>query len=678
MIRRGMPPPLALLLLLALLGAFAAAQQEGNVPEQYAASLATRFDAPAGWPFPNPRLRAAYAALQAWKQTAIFSDPANFTANWQGPDVCRYNGVYCAPAPSAAYHGAPLTVAGIDLNHADIAGYIPASLPLGLPDLALLHLNSNRFCGVVPDTFRRLRLLHELDLSNNRFVGAFPEVVLALPSLRYLDLRFNDFEGSIPPALFDRPLDAIFLNSNRLRNPIPANLGNSPASVVVLAHNRLGGCIPPSIGRMADTLNEIVLIDDMLTGCVPPQVGLLKKVTVFDVSGNRLQGALPAAVGGMAAVEELDVAGNLFEGAVPAAVCGLAGLKNFTYTDNFITSRPGCAQATADGAWNCIPGAPAQRPAAQCAAAASHPFDCSKAQCQFPAYTPATPTTPGGGKPSSPSYPSPPSSTTTPSSHSPPKGSGTPAYPSPHQGSTTPSYPSPPSSSSTPSYHSPPQGSTTPSPPGSTTPSYPTPPSSSSTPSYHSPPQGSTTPSPPGSTTPSYPTPPSSSSTPSYDAAVQLQHPVIPLAAAEHAGDPVVPVSFVRHPDASRRPRAASPNLGRQARRAVRAASGLVRPHDALRQPPDAVAAHGVPRLRAASPLAGDTSHHHASIRDAPRHPVLAVVGSNNAVHARALRAAVPGRQHRAPDAGRREPAVPAGVRRGIRVAAAANEAVQL
>ncbi|KAF7088574.1 hypothetical protein CFC21_091667, partial [Triticum aestivum] len=238
-----------------------------------------------------PRLRAAYAALQAWKQTAIFSDPANFTANWLGPDVCRYNGVYCAPAPSA--YGA-VTVAGIDLNHADIAGYIPASLPLGLPDLALLHLNSNRFCGVVPDTFRRLRLLHELDLSNNRFVGAFPEVVLALPSLKYLDLRFNDFEGAIPPALFDRPLDAIFLNSNRLRHPIPANLGNSPASVVVLAHNRLGGCIPPSIGRMADTLNEIVLIDDLLTGCVPPQVGLLKKVTVFDVSGNRLQGALPA------------------------------------------------------------------------------------------------------------------------------------------------------------------------------------------------------------------------------------------------------------------------------------------------------------------------------------------------------------------------------------------------
>jgi hypothetical protein len=213
----------------------------------------------------------------------------NFTSNWAGPNVCAYNGIYCAPRPS---DGA-LVVAGIDLNHADIAGPIPADLPLGVPDLALLHLNSNRFCGVLPDTLLHLRLLHELDLSNNRFVGAFPAVVLALPSLRYLDLRFNDFEGPISPPLFDRPLDAILLNSNRLRGPIPANLGNSPASVLVLAHNRLGGCIPPSIGRMAATLNEIALIDDDLTGCVPPQVGLLRKVTVFDVSGNHLQGPLP-------------------------------------------------------------------------------------------------------------------------------------------------------------------------------------------------------------------------------------------------------------------------------------------------------------------------------------------------------------------------------------------------
>lgn len=50
--------------------------------------------------FENPKLREAYIALQSWK-LAIFSDPFNFTANWNGSDVCSYNGIYCAPFPGS-------------------------------------------------------------------------------------------------------------------------------------------------------------------------------------------------------------------------------------------------------------------------------------------------------------------------------------------------------------------------------------------------------------------------------------------------------------------------------------------------------------------------------------------------------------------------------------------------
>nr|CAB3476014.1 unnamed protein product [Digitaria exilis] len=192
------------------------------------------------WRFPSQRLRNAYVALQTWKRQAIFSDPYNLTADWVGPGVCNYTGVYCAPLPSRGRRRrGELAVAGLDLNHGDIAGFLPPELGL-LADLALLHLNSNRFCGVLPHTLRRLRLLHELDLSNNRFVGPFPDVVLHLPALRFLDLRFNDFEGPVPPRLFDRPLDAIFLNHNRLRFQLPDNFGNSPASVVPLVLKGIG------------------------------------------------------------------------------------------------------------------------------------------------------------------------------------------------------------------------------------------------------------------------------------------------------------------------------------------------------------------------------------------------------------------------------------------------------
>ncbi|KAE9462795.1 hypothetical protein C3L33_05294, partial [Rhododendron williamsianum] len=249
---------------------------------------------PPNFTFPNPRLRAAYIALQALKQ-AIISDPLNITGNWVGPDVCDYTGVFCAHALD---NSSVLTVAGIDLNHGDIAGFLPEQLGL-LTDLALFHINSNRFCGIVPKSFKKLKLLYELDLSNNRFAGKFPYVVLRLPTLKYLDLRFNEFEGTVPDELFDRPLDAIFINHNRFRFELPDNFGNSPVSVIVLANNNFQGCLPASIGNMSATLNQIIMMQNGLRSCVPDAIGLLTNVTVFDVSYNELLGSLPDAIGNM-------------------------------------------------------------------------------------------------------------------------------------------------------------------------------------------------------------------------------------------------------------------------------------------------------------------------------------------------------------------------------------------
>ncbi|MCI19865.1 leucine-rich repeat extensin-like protein 3-like, partial [Trifolium medium] len=197
--------------------------------------------------FSNNRIKNAYVALQAWKQ-AILSDPNNCTVNWVGSNVCNYTNVFCAPALD---NPKIKTVAGIDLNHCDIAGYLPEELGL-LTDLALFHVNTNRFCGTVPHKFEKLKILFELDLSNNRFAGKFPEVVLRLPELKFLDLRFNEFEGTVPKELFDKDLDAIFINHNRFVFDLPDNFGNSPVSVIVLANNRFHGCFPAGIGNMTN------------------------------------------------------------------------------------------------------------------------------------------------------------------------------------------------------------------------------------------------------------------------------------------------------------------------------------------------------------------------------------------------------------------------------------------
>ncbi|CAI9273578.1 unnamed protein product [Lactuca saligna] len=322
---------------------------------------------------PNPRLQKAYFALQAWKHS-IKSDPQGFTSNWYGYNVCNYTGVFCAPSLDDPH---VTTVAGIDLNHANISGSLPEDVGL-LTDLALFHINSNRFCGTVPKSFNKLGLLYELDISNNRFSGNFPSVVLSLSSLKFLDIRFNQFKGDVPSKLYDLKLDAIFINNNLFDTSFPKNLGNSPVSVVVFANNNIKGSLPSSIKNMGGTLDEIILMNVGLSGCLTPDIGSLKKLTVFDVSYNSLVGMLPESIGEMKSLEQLNVAHNKFSGEIPSSICSLPRLENFTYSDNYFCGAPkSCLKlADKDDRQNCIPERPAQRQVAECKAFYSRPVNC--------------------------------------------------------------------------------------------------------------------------------------------------------------------------------------------------------------------------------------------------------------------------------------------------------------
>jgi hypothetical protein len=334
-------------------------------------------------PNSNPRLHQAYIALQAWKHV-IYSDPKNSTINWVGPSVCSYKGVFCAPAlddPKIT------VVAGIDLNSADLAGFLPYEIGL-LSDIALIHLNSNRFCGIIPESLANLTLLFELDLSNNRFVGPFPFVVLSLPTLNFLDIRYNEFEGPLPAELFNKKLDAIFVNNNNFTSMIPPNFGTTSASVVVFANNQFGGCLPSTISKFANTLEELVLINNNLTGCLPQELGYLYKLKVLDVSSNSIVGPIPYSLAGLAHLELLNLGHNMLSGIVIEGVCQLPSLTNFTFSNNFFCEEQGvCQNLTSrkglkyDERRNCLPEKPFQRSAKECNAALEHPVDCFEHPC---------------------------------------------------------------------------------------------------------------------------------------------------------------------------------------------------------------------------------------------------------------------------------------------------------
>ncbi|KAF9605074.1 hypothetical protein IFM89_013744 [Coptis chinensis] len=329
-------------------------------------------------PPPNPRLQNACKAFQAWKDV-ISSDPKNFTSNWNSQDVCKYNGVYCAPSPDDPNI---TTVAGIDLNHADIVGSLPEELGL-LIDLALFHISSNHFHGVIPESFGNLHLLYEFDVSNNQFTGPFPSIVLYLTSLKYLDIRFNEFQGDVPSRLFDLKLDAIFINNNKFQFSLPKNIGNTSASVLVLANNNLCGFVPSSLARLGRNVNEINLMNCGIRGRLPLEIGWLKNLTVFDVSFNRLVGSLPKTIVYMRSLELLNVANNKFSGDIPASICSLPKLQNFTYSFNFFHGESqSCLKIPDnDNKNNCIPGQPLQRSLPECKWFLSHPVVCNRFRC---------------------------------------------------------------------------------------------------------------------------------------------------------------------------------------------------------------------------------------------------------------------------------------------------------
>lgn len=330
---------------------------------------------------PLTKMDNAYIALQAWK-SAITDDPNGILRNWVGSDVCSYEGVFCGRDEEGGS-----VVSGIDLNRADLEGSLVGELGL-LTDISLLHLNSNRFSGTIPETFRDLSSLQELDLSNNQFSGSFPMIILYIPNLVYLDIRFNCFSGAIPQDLFNKKLDAIFLNDNQFDGQLPENLGNSPASVINLANNKFTGSIPFSFGFMRSRLKEILFLNNQLTGCIPEGVGIFTEMQVFDVSHNDLGGHLPDTISCLTDIEVLNLAHNRLSGELPAPLCTLKSLVNLTVAYNFFSGfSQQCFQSSFknigfDFSLNCIPGRNMQRPRPECSIIPGGSLSCLRMPSQ--------------------------------------------------------------------------------------------------------------------------------------------------------------------------------------------------------------------------------------------------------------------------------------------------------
>ncbi|KAG6674607.1 hypothetical protein I3842_15G051900 [Carya illinoinensis] len=317
--------------------------------------------------FADQRLKAVYPVIQKFK-SIITSDPLGITKSWVGSDICSYRGFYCDHPPD---NQSAIALASIDFNGFQIGAPTLDGFLDQLPDIALFHANSNKFCGTISPNICKLPYLYEFDISNNQFSGPFPMAVLGMNSLTFLDIRFNRFSGSVPPQIFTENLDVLFINNNNFMQMLPDSLSISHVLYLTLANNKFTGPIPGGIAKSLSSLNEVLLFNNQLTGCLPYELGFLKEATVFDASENHLTGPLPLSLGCLKKVEQLNFTGNQLYGMVPEVVCKLENLMNLSLSSNYFTNiGPYCLflieRGVLDVRNNCIPGLPSQRSVVEC------------------------------------------------------------------------------------------------------------------------------------------------------------------------------------------------------------------------------------------------------------------------------------------------------------------------
>ncbi|RCV30861.1 hypothetical protein SETIT_6G129800v2 [Setaria italica] len=199
--------------------------------------------------------------------------------------------------PIPAELGQCRTLTRVRLPNNQLSGPVPQGM-WGLPHLYLLELAGNQLSGTVDSTIAMATNLSQLLISDNRFTGTLPAQVGTLPALFELSGANNMFSGPLPASLAEvSTLGRLDLRNNSLSGELPQGVRRwQKLTQLDLAGNHLTGPIPPELGELP-VLNSLDLSDNELTGNVPVQLENLK-LSLFNLSNNRLAGALPPLFAG--------------------------------------------------------------------------------------------------------------------------------------------------------------------------------------------------------------------------------------------------------------------------------------------------------------------------------------------------------------------------------------------
>ncbi|KAJ9560149.1 hypothetical protein OSB04_005309 [Centaurea solstitialis] len=239
----------------------------------------------------------------------------------------------------------------------------------GMQIMEHLHLESNRFTGSIPESFRNLTSLLTLDMGNNKLSGIgrlsslkklemldlsmsyieessifaslgaltslkildlsysllsgdFPAHELAaMENLQILDLTVNGFSGTFEMQGFEsrsglRKLEILNLGHNFFDESIFPSLSALPSLKVLNISDNQFEAFPAKVFCKLKNLHELHLSDNKFEGEFPPCFSS-SSLKLFDLSLNEFSGNFPSLlISNLTSLEYIDLSHNKFEGLI--------------------------------------------------------------------------------------------------------------------------------------------------------------------------------------------------------------------------------------------------------------------------------------------------------------------------------------------------------------------------
>ncbi|XP_052483901.1 receptor-like protein 9a isoform X5 [Gossypium raimondii] len=279
----------------------------------------------------------------------------------------------------------------LSLYDCGLIGPLPNHGWCDLRNLEVLDVSGNALEGMLPHCFSNLTSLRELDISGNHFqiplsfapfanlsnlkallsnenkmvtepsfytsIPKFQLEVISLPKcitsqqlscklptflyyqydLRYVDLSHNNFSGTVPTWLLENntKLEDLILKGNSFTGPLSLpSAPNSKVSLIDISQNKLQGQIPANVCSPFPHLSLLFLSKNAFEGDIPPCLSGMKDLSILDLSNNQLSGRVPEELITKNSLTILRLSNNNLSGHVLPVILNANGLSKLYLDGN--------------------------------------------------------------------------------------------------------------------------------------------------------------------------------------------------------------------------------------------------------------------------------------------------------------------------------------------------------